>query len=144
MIHVELYQEPRPVVVLEKRSGASVGAWASVQEALARGIVGGSGDRTEVRVEVFLAELNVIGAVRRRYGQKIDLGPALREQIKALAADQKQRQAALDAPVSSVSLSDLEQQLSATGFTRTLKPFQLENLARIVRLPHAADFSVPG
>ncbi|MER6116323.1 DEAD/DEAH box helicase [Streptomyces sp. NPDC001743] len=144
MIHAELYQEPRPVVVLEKRSGASLGAWASVQEALARGVVGGSSDRTEVRVDVFLAELNVVGAVRRRYGQKVDLGPALREQIQALAADQKQRQAALDAPESSVSLSDLEQQLVAAGFTRLLKPFQLENLARIVRLPHAADFSVPG
>ncbi|WUC44539.1 DEAD/DEAH box helicase [Streptomyces cellulosae] len=144
MIYAELYQEARPVVVLEKRAGVSLGAWASVQEALARGIVGGSIDRTEVRVEVFLAELNVIGAVRRRYDQKVDLGPSLREQIQALAADQKQRQAALDAPASSVSLSDLEQQLVAAGFTRTLKPFQLENLARIVRLPHAADFSVPG
>ncbi|MFI2644800.1 DEAD/DEAH box helicase [Streptomyces sp. NPDC018610] len=144
MIYAELYQDPRPVVVLEKRSGVSLGAWASVQEALARGIVGGSIDRTEVRVEVFLAELNAIGAVRRRYDQKVDLGPLLREQIQALAADQKQRQAALDAPVSSVSLSDLEQQLVDAGFTRTLKPFQLENLARIVRLPHAADFSVPG
>lgn len=144
MIYAELHQEPRPVVVLEKRSGASLGAWARVQEALARGIVGGSSDRTEVRVEVFLAELHVIGAVRRRYDQKVDLGPALREQIQALATDQKRRQAALDAPVSSVSLSDLERQLAAAGFTRMLKPFQLENLARIVRLPHAADFSVPG
>ncbi|NKZ03155.1 DEAD/DEAH box helicase [Actinomadura latina] len=144
MIYAELYQEPRPVVALEKRSGASLGAWASVQEVLSRGIVGGSSDRTEVRVEVFLAELNVIGAVRRRFNQKIDLGPALREQIQALAADQKQRQAALDAPVSSVSLSGLERQLVDAGFIRTLKPFQLANLARIVRLPHAADFSVPG
>lgn len=144
MIHAELYQEPRPIVVLEKRSGASLGAWASVQEALARGVLGGSSDRTEVRVEVFLAELNVIGAVRRRYAQKVDLGPALREQIQALAADQRQRQAALDAPVSAVSLSGLERQLLAAGFTRALKPFQLENLARIVSLPHAADFSVPG
>ncbi|WP_405637119.1 DEAD/DEAH box helicase [Streptomyces sp. NBC_01178] len=144
MIYAELYGAPRPVVVLEKRADTGLGAWASIQETLARGIVGGASDRTEVRVEVFLAELHVIGAVRNRYREKLDFGPALKQQVQALLSDQRQRQAALDDPGAVDTPADLEELLAQAGFIRRLKSFQLENLARIVRLPHAADFSVPG
>src|SRR6202012_2662119 len=40
--------------------------------------------------------------------------------------------------------ANLEEELTNAGFRRTLKSFQLENLAAIRRLPHGADFSVPG
>ncbi|MFE7003860.1 DEAD/DEAH box helicase [Streptomyces griseus] len=144
MIYAELYGVPRPIVVLEKRADTGLGAWASIQETLARGIVGGASDRTEVRVEVFLAELHVIGAVRKRFSERLDLGPTLKEQVQALLSDQQQRQAALDNPDALDTTADLEQLLARAGFIRSLKSFQMENLARIVRLPHAADFSVPG
>lgn len=39
----------------------------------------------------------------------------------------------------------LRQQLEQKGFTRrTLKPFQLRDLERLVSMPHGANFSVPG
>ncbi|MEU3716644.1 DEAD/DEAH box helicase [Streptomyces californicus] len=144
MIYAELYQDPRPRVVLRREHGASPGAWAEIEEVLSRGIIGGGRGHSEVRVEVFLAETLGVSRACKHFKQRLALGPELKAQIRTLAEDQKQRQAALDAPVSSESLPTLEQQLRAAGFKRTLKPFQLENLARIVRLPHAADFSVPG
>jgi hypothetical protein len=143
LIKAELYPSGRPLVILERGLDANPGAWARLQEALSRGIVGGSPTRTDVRADVFLAELDTVREVRRLFGQALDLGPALTGQLRQLAADRRAREAAIadDTEVDEVALAA---ELRAAGFTRVLKSFQLHNLARISRLPHAADFSVPG
>jgi SNF2 family DNA or RNA helicase len=62
-----------------------------------------------------------------------------------MAADRRTRDAAIAAPeLNAIDLSALATELRASGFKRELKSFQLKNLARILRLPHGADFSVPG
>ena len=143
MITAEFHRARRPLVLLERSGEVNFGAWARLQEAFARGVVGGSSTRTEVRVDVFLAELNVLREVRSRYGEKVQLGDSLKIQLTSLAHDRKAREEAIARPRAVASV-ELESELMRAGFRRKLKPFQLENLASILQLPHGADFSVPG
>ncbi|MEJ2855026.1 MULTISPECIES: DEAD/DEAH box helicase [unclassified Saccharothrix] len=143
MILFELYDRGRPLVIGSVDHQGSRGAWARVQEAFSRGIVNGSRDRVDVRVDVFLAELNVLKEVRHIFGEKIELGPTLRTQLLRLQEDRKKREQ-VSSDGTPVDLQELAQELLAAGFDRPLKSFQLENLAKLVRLPHGADFSVPG
>jgi SNF2 family DNA or RNA helicase len=114
-----------------------------LQEALQRGVVGGSRDEIETRADVFFAELEAVAAARKRFGQRIALGEELTRQLQVLMEDRKRRESILqDAPA--VEKGDLSAELEAAGFRRTLRPFQVENLARLITLPHGADFSVPG
>ncbi len=143
MIVAELYQQGRPLVVLTRKAPAVAGAWARLQAAMSRGIVGGSPDRMDVRVDVFLAELPALREVRTIFREQLELGRTLQEQIRSLIADQKRREdvAAGTRPIAADALAA---ELTATGFRRKLRGFQLENLALIQHLPHGADFSVPG
>lgn len=144
MISAELYSSGRrPIVLLERDQSANPGAWARLQETYARGVVGGSENRTEVRADVFLAELEALRSVRGMFNESIAFGPTLQAQLRALATDRRQREQAL-ANLSPFDIAALEVELKAAGFSRQLKPFQLNNLAAILRLPHGADFSVPG
>lgn len=145
MITAELYRQGRPTVVVERRDGANAGAWARLQEALARGIESGSPTRTVVHADVFLAELNVLRELKTVFGQKVDPGPELSNQLRSMAADRRTREMVIDAGVpDGATLEALAAELSASGFTRTLRDFQLKNLHRLIHLPHGADFSVPG
>ncbi len=143
MIAAELYDRGRPLVVIERRDEADAGAWARLQAAMERGVVGGSISRLDVRVDVFLAELSVVRDIRNIFHQEVTLGPRLEMQLRALASDRKARESALQSN-GEHDLETLEGELKAAGFKRKLKDFQLENLAAILRLPHGADFSVPG
>ncbi|MCK9868106.1 DEAD/DEAH box helicase [Nocardiopsis dassonvillei] len=144
MISVELEQQlGRPVVVLRRDGLANAGVWALLQEALQRGVEGGSRDVIEARADVFFAELEAVAAARKRFGEHMAFGEQLSRQLKVLAEDRKRRESVLrDPPV--IKQEDLAVELAAAGFRRMLKPFQLENLARLMSLPHGADFSVPG
>lgn len=145
MITAELYRQGRPTVIVERQGDANPGAWARLQEALARGIESGSPTRSVVHADVFLAELNVLRELRAVFGERVELGLELSNQLRAMAADRHMREAVVDAGVpDEVTLQALEAEVRASGFTRTLHPFQLRNLHRLVNLPHGADFSVPG
>ncbi|MER5978621.1 DEAD/DEAH box helicase [Streptomyces sp. NPDC001857] len=143
MIYAELELRVRPIVVLRRHPGANPGAWALLEEALRRGVVGGSHDVIESRVDVFFAELEAVAEARRRFRQPIDFGDELTRQLRALAEDRKKRARVLT-DAFSITPDGLAAELAATGFRRELKPFQLDNLARLTSLPHGADFSVPG
>jgi SNF2 family DNA or RNA helicase len=144
MINAELYIDSgRPLVILNRESDCDAGAWARIQEALARGIVDGSPNRTDVRADVFLAEVEVLREVRALFGQKVAFGPTLHAQLQKLASDRKIREASVSS-LEDVNLESFEKELADAGFIRTLKPFQIKNLISILRLPHGADFSVPG
>jgi len=143
LIAAELYDQGRPLVIIERREDVDAGAWARLQAAMERGVVGGSPSRLDVRVDVFLAELAVVRDIRNMFHQEVALGPRLEVQLRALASDRKARESVLQSRGGS-DLTALEHELDAAGFKRKLKEFQLENLAAIIRLPHGADFSVPG
>lgn len=145
MIRAELYRQDRPVVLVEKRDETNAGAWARLQEALARGILSGSAKQTTVHADVFLAELDVLRELRAVFGEKIEFGNTLTSHLQSMAADRRAREAAtVVQPFSDNQLDDLDNELRRVGFKRKLKRFQLKNLAQILRLPHGADFSVPG
>ncbi|MBF6397907.1 DEAD/DEAH box helicase [Nocardia cyriacigeorgica] len=143
MIDAELRRGGRPVVVLTKRSDTKSGAWARLQEAMTRGVVSGSATQAQVRADVFFSELKAVQEVRSLFGETLNLGPELTKQLKTLASDRREREAAVAVSPASED-GDLEAELKAAGFRRTLKPFQLDNLTTVLRLPHGADFSVPG
>jgi len=110
---------------------------------LSRGIVGGDKSSLEVRAEVFFAELAGVREARDLFSERFEFGTRITEQLGGLAADRKTREAAV-ASTDEFPVEQLETALENAGFRRTLKPFQLRNLGRISRLPHGADFSVPG
>ena len=144
MISAELYAVGRPLVIVQRQPNLDIGAWARLQEAFSRGVVGGSSNRLEVRIDVFFSELASLREVRTIYGTAINFGETLTSQLKALAADRALREAAVSAATSGFDVDELAKQLREAGFVRELKPFQLENLATVRSLPHGADFSVPG
>lgn len=144
MISIELYPKDRPTVLVQRSGETNPGAWAMIQEALARGVVSGSADQTVVHADIFLAELEVLRELRAIYPESLDLGPTLTAHLRSMAADRRAREIAVSGGIGLPDLDDLEDELRAAGFVRTLKPFQRENLARVLSLPHAADFSVPG
>jgi len=145
MIAAELYRLGRPTVVVERGDDVNPGAWARLQEALARGIESGSASRTVVKADVFLAELGVLRELRTVFGERIEPGPTLSSHLRSMAADRRSREAVVDAGDPDVQTLDaLQAELVAAGFKRTLRDFQLKNLHRLVSLPHGADFSVPG
>ncbi|MGO7371744.1 DEAD/DEAH box helicase [Rhizobium leguminosarum] len=145
MIKGELYRQGRPTVIVERGEDTNSGAWARLQEALARGIESGSQNQTVVHADVFLAELNVLRELKAVFAERFEPGPTLSDQLRSMASDRKKRQAVVDAgEPNSASLGSLEKELRAAGFSRTLKEFQLRNLHRLMSLPHGADFSVPG
>lgn len=145
MITFELEaEEGRPIVVVEKDSLSNAGAWARLLESLNRGVVGGSSGRLYVRADVFMAEIGVLREIRNLYDESPQLGPVLTAQLRKLVDDRLLREAVSQQHPDCEFTAQLEAELPASGFVRKLKPFQLMNLARILRLPHGADFSVPG
>lgn len=142
MIYSELHNIDRPIVYIERDQASNLGAWARLQEAMSRGVIGGNKDRIEVRVDVFLAELDSIRDIRRRFNEEVKLGENLQKQLKVLINDKRARETIVDNEFATTA--GLEEELVAAGFKRPLKSFQLKNLARILQLPHGADFSVPG
>ena len=129
---------------MERQLGSDAGAWARLQEAFSRGIVGGSPTRLEIRIDVFFSELSSLREIRTMYGTSIQFGGTLKGQLKALAADRTSRENAVHSARADIELAGLATELKRAGFIRDLKHFQLENLAAIRSLPHGADFSVPG
>lgn len=70
-----------------------------------------------------------------------EAGPRIASFVRELKeARQKRNKLTLD-----IQTDDIERQLIEAGFTRrTLKPFQVRDLAHLLSLPHGANFSVPG
>lgn len=144
MITAELYvQSGRPIVVVEKGGDSNPGAWARLLEAFSRGVVAGTPARADVRADVFMAEIEALREIRTLYAEFIELGPTLTAQVRKLAADRRAREASASQEYPADPAS-IEGELKDAGFIRKLKSFQLQNLATILRLPHGADFSVPG
>lgn len=67
-----------------------------------------------------------------------------REKVAAFVAETKKARRSKDTLVLEIDEADIQPRLDALGFKRQLKPFQLRDLARLLSLPHGANFSVPG
>lgn len=67
-----------------------------------------------------------------------------RTKVTTFVAETKKARLSKDALVLQVEEGEIQPRLDALGFSRQLKPFQLRDLARLLSLPHGANFSVPG
>lgn len=67
-----------------------------------------------------------------------------REKVAAFIAETKKARRSKDTLVLEIDEAEIQPRLDALGFKRQLKPFQLRDLARLLSLPHGANFSVPG
>jgi SNF2 family DNA or RNA helicase len=143
LIRAEIHGGGRPTVVLERTANSNLGAWARLQEALSRGVVGGTASRLEIRADTFLAELEAVREARDVFGEQIEFGPDLVLQLQSLSQDRRAREAIIQGQ-SAITAAQVESWLDEAEFRRTLKDFQMENLIRLMQLPHGADFSVPG
>lgn len=141
MINLELYDSQPPTIVIDRDPGSDIGAWSRISEGFARGISGGHQNRILVSAEVFLSELEVLREVQRRFATDLVYGANLRARLQGMAKDRTERQNALDLDDNP---EEIYIELRGTDYSLELKDFQKRNLSRIVALPHAADFSVPG
>lgn len=66
------------------------------------------------------------------------------EQVKRFAHEVQQARQARGSLTATVSADDIQETLTAKGFKRTLKTFQVRDLQRLLALPNGANFSVPG
>lgn len=67
------------------------------------------------------------------------------DRIRQFSEEVRKARVARNTLTLSLTREEIEQRLRSRGFTRrTLKPFQLRDLERLVSLPHGANFSVPG
>lgn len=128
---------------MRRDEDSSLGAWARISEAVSRGVVGGSSSEIEVRADVFFNELEAVREARRMFAEQIDYGPELLTQLRILTQDRRARDSVVRGEAD-VTQEQVESWLHHAGFRRTLRGFQVENLLRLMQLPHGADFSVPG
>lgn len=90
----------------------------------------------------FLACREAVGLVLREYGEGLEFDDEARRQV--IAANQREAEFRVALPTTQGIAVDLETRLESLGFRRRLTPEQLRNVSRLIRLPAAAGFSVPG
>ena len=67
-----------------------------------------------------------------------------RPKVSTFVSETKKARLSKDTLVLEIEENEIQPRLDALGYTRQLKPFQLRDLARLLSLPHGANFSVPG
>lgn len=67
-----------------------------------------------------------------------------RAKVATFIAETKKAREARESFALEIAEEDIQPKLEALGFSRQLKRFQLRDLAKLLSLPHGANFSVPG
>lgn len=94
----------------------------------------------------------VLGVIRefgsantqKTLGFKFAPSERARPKVATFVAETKKARLSKDTLVLEIEEEEIQPRLDALGYTRQLKPFQLRDLARLLSLPHGANFSVPG
>lgn len=94
----------------------------------------------------------VLGVIRefgsattqKALGFKFAPSERARPKVATFVAETKKARLAKDTLVLEIDEDEIQPRLDALGYSRQLKPFQLRDLARLLSLPHGANFSVPG
>jgi hypothetical protein len=83
-------------------------------------------------------------ATQKTLGFKFVPTARARSRVATFVAETKKARLSKDKLVLEIEEDEIQSRLDALGFSRKLKPFQLRDLARLLSLPHGANFSVPG
>lgn len=143
-----VYDAMRKAGRFERRSEAQSSAWDRIS---ARAI----GDQSGIFISSDFIEVPWPKALRivKEFGSKTQQsslnfrfapeGEAL-DKIKKFAEEIRQVNAAKASLSAHIPAGEIEARLTAQGFKRQLKSFQLRDLERLLSLQHGANFSVPG
>jgi SNF2 family DNA or RNA helicase len=92
----------------------------------------------------FLASRNWLGQALTTHACAIDIAPTLAALLERGSAERSEIDALMVASPVTPTPAKLVDDLSAVGFKRDLKPFQVRDLGHLLALSHGANFSVPG
>jgi hypothetical protein len=100
--------------------------------------------RIEIPLETFMA--NRFGLVRvcRDWGISVELDDGMRQMAQIATTTGEKLAEAGASPTARVSADDIAWLLAPTRFKRSLRPFQIRDLGRLLNLENGANFSVPG
>jgi hypothetical protein len=83
-------------------------------------------------------------SIQKALGFKFVPSERARPKVATFVAETKIARLSKDKLVLEIEEDAIQPRLDALGYSRQLKPFQLRDLARLLSLPHGANFSVPG
>lgn len=102
-------------------------------------------DRVELPWAAALPALLELGQLRKELGFIMRAEGEAKVKLRQFKAERMAVQAARDNSLSQLGPDEICRKLVAAGFTkRTLREFQLRDLAKLLSLKHGANFSVPG
>jgi SNF2 family DNA or RNA helicase len=101
-------------------------------------------DEVVVPLERFLAARNWLGRALMTYQCDASLDVALEAILARSDAERAEVSGVMNGTVAALSAYEVERLLADSRFIRTLRPFQLRDLGRLLSLTHGANFSVPG
>lgn len=100
-----------------------------------------SGEQVTVSVDRFLSRLSWVHGACIQHHVGLDLDEVTRDLVTRSGSE---RAALGQASAEPERREDVSARLSGTRFTRELRDFQRRDLSRLLALPNAANFSVPG
>jgi hypothetical protein len=83
-------------------------------------------------------------STQKALGFKFAPSDRARPRVATFIAETKKARLSKDSLTVEIGENEIQPRLDAIGYTRQLKHFQLRDLARLLSLPHGANFSVPG
>lgn len=83
-------------------------------------------------------------STQKTLGFKFAPSDRARTKVATFVAETRKARQSKDALVLEIEEDEIQPRLAALGYTRQLKSFQRRDLARLLSLPHGANFSVPG
>jgi hypothetical protein len=83
-------------------------------------------------------------STQKALGFKFAPSDRARPRVATFIAETNKSRQSKDSLTVEIGENEIQPRLDAIGYTRQLKHFQLRDLARLLSLPHGANFSVPG
>lgn len=143
---LRLARSEDPSRVAAFRNGVADDAWHEIALALGADTAGPSA-ALDLPANALLRGRRALLGVLRRHGVALDADTAIRVLLAAAVADDSTLDDALSGPPAGDEMTEDDAALLKSGplrLVRVLRPFQRRDLARLLRLAHGANFSVPG
>ena len=136
------HQPGTPVVVVSRDPGVAELVWMKVQTEWG---TNGRSPATKVIVptNVFLSRLDWVAPYCRQYQVRIEWNGSSSDLVRRRLADTKRLEAALESK-DSLDATAVAYRLNGSRFVRSLQPFQVRDLGKLLALANGANFSVPG
>lgn len=142
--HIRLEADSSTGVISVTPEGVADGAWADISQLLSSN--GGHSARRGIDIPNLglRRAAEDLGALLRHYSISAIYDAAARRLLELHLAEVHDRKLA-EQDYSRLDDQDVEKLVRKTGrFTRSLTPQQVQNLGRLLKLRHGANFSVPG